>query len=76
MTDQTDPRLPTARWRRALKAIDGLDIGFAVSVIMIAAGLIMLWGVAVALLGTGALGLVGAVALLVRSDVQDARREG
>jgi hypothetical protein len=75
VSDQPDRQLPTAWWRRAARAVDGLDVGFAVSVAMIAAGLFLLWGVAVALVVTGALGLAGAVALLVRSDVAAARSE-
>jgi hypothetical protein len=68
-----EQQLPSAWWRRAARAVDGLDVGFAVSVAMIAAGLILLWGIGVALLGTGVLGLAGAVALLARSDRQAAR---
>lgn len=75
MSEPNQRPLPNARWRRVLTAVDGLDVGFAVAVAMIAAGLVMLWGLAVALLCTGALGLAGAVALLVRSDAAASRSD-
>ena len=64
-----EQQLPTAWWRRALAAVDGLDVAVAVSLALIAAGLLVLWGLGWAMLGTGGLGLAGTVTLLVRHDI-------
>ncbi|MFC4333872.1 hypothetical protein [Salininema proteolyticum] len=69
MTDRSAARRPPdVWWRRALAAVDGLDVAFAAALLMTAAGLFILWGVGVALLGVGGIGLAGSIALLVRSD--------